>query len=76
MPFEWNTSYRIVVKDNHAPCIETPIDESGFIPPAGREPIIPTTEDGHWTNKGNCSATPVSYVGDSYSVLSTSCAGI
>lgn len=75
VPFEWNTSYRIVVKDNHAPCIETPLDQSDFIPQAGRGSIIPTTEDGHWANKGSC-ATPVSYIGDQYSVLSTSCAGI
>jgi len=30
IPFQWNTSYRIVVKDNHVPCLETPIDQSGF----------------------------------------------
>jgi hypothetical protein len=31
-PFEWNVSYRIVSKDNHVPCLETPLDQSGFIP--------------------------------------------
>lgn len=32
IPFEWNTSYRIVVKDNHVPCLEEPIDQSIFYP--------------------------------------------
>lgn len=32
IPFEWNTSYRIVAKDNHVPCIERPLDQSGFVP--------------------------------------------
>lgn len=32
IPFEWNTSYRTVAKDNHVPCIEAPMDQSGFAP--------------------------------------------
>jgi hypothetical protein len=32
IPFEWNTSYRIVAKDNHQPCIPKFIDESMFQP--------------------------------------------
>ena len=27
IPFEWNTSYRTVVKDNFTPCIPEPIDQ-------------------------------------------------
>jgi len=33
-PFEWNTSYRIVAKDNHVPCLATPLDQSCFTPGA------------------------------------------
>jgi len=32
IPFEWNTSYRTVVKDNHTPIIEEPLDQSIFMP--------------------------------------------
>jgi hypothetical protein len=32
IPFDWNVSYRIVSKDNHVPCIEKPLDQSGFFP--------------------------------------------
>lgn len=32
VPFEWNTPYRIVVKDNHTPVLETPIDQGQFQP--------------------------------------------
>lgn len=45
VPFEWNTSYRIVVKDNHKPLIEAPMDQSAFIPKGGPAldlpPIVP-----------------------------------
>lgn len=34
IPFEWNTSYRIVAKDNHVPCIPKMVDESAFQPGA------------------------------------------
>ena len=34
IPFEWNTSYRMVAKDNHTPCIPNPIDQSIFFPTA------------------------------------------
>ena len=37
VPFEWNTSYRIVAKDNHVPCIDVPLDQSNFIPSAAPE---------------------------------------
>lgn len=35
IPFDWNVSYRIVSKDNYVPCLETPMDQSGFAPPLG-----------------------------------------
>jgi hypothetical protein len=34
IPFDWNVSYRIVSKDNHVPCLETPMDQSAFQPQA------------------------------------------
>lgn len=44
IPFEWNVNYRIVAKDNHVPCLETPLDQTGFMP-AGFGERIPTTLD-------------------------------
>jgi len=47
IPFEWNTSYRIVAKDNHVPCIEMPMDQTGFMPlstdvqPVQEQPAFP-----------------------------------
>ena len=39
IPFEWNTSYRLVAKDNHQPCIPKFIDDSMFQPsPTVSEP--------------------------------------
>ena len=32
VPFEWNVSNRIVVKDNHTPILEQPLDQSAFMP--------------------------------------------
>jgi hypothetical protein len=33
IPFEWNVSYRTVVKDNHVPILPTPMDQSALMPP-------------------------------------------
>ena len=41
IPFDWNVSYRIVSKDNYVPCLETPMDQSGFAPTAS--PSAPAT---------------------------------
>lgn len=32
MPFEWNVSNRIVVKDNHRPCVPVPLDQTQGLP--------------------------------------------
>lgn len=32
IPFERFTSYRLVAKDNHRPCLEKPLDQSSFMP--------------------------------------------
>jgi hypothetical protein len=31
-PFEWFTAGRMMMKDNHVPCLETPMDEGAFVP--------------------------------------------
>lgn len=32
IPFEWNTSYRIIAKDNHVPCLATPLNQDAVHP--------------------------------------------
>lgn len=62
IPFEWNTSYRIVAKDNHQPCIPNLVDESAFQPgnrasvagSAGTKP--PTTTIHDWKAPAGCGA--------------------
>ena len=39
IPFDYNISNRLVVKDNHRPVINEPIDQSVFLPPVNNEPI-------------------------------------
>lgn len=36
MPFDLNISNRLVVKDNHRPCIQYPINQASALPPANR----------------------------------------
>ena len=55
VPFEWNTSYRIVAKDNHKPCFETPLDQSTFYPNA-KDPELQSDENmPHWSPPSDCS---------------------
>jgi len=42
MPFDYNISNRIVVKDNHRPCIPKPIDPEQALPKGGDLPCVPT----------------------------------
>jgi hypothetical protein len=70
VPFEWNTSYRIVAKDNHVPCIELPLDQQGLMPqPTAQQPsadwqqIVP---------KGFGAAAP----GNAFNAGFTSCASV
>jgi len=51
IPFEYVTSYRIVAKDNHKPCLETPIDQSGFMPVAKAGQAVAS-----WTAPEGCGA--------------------
>lgn len=34
MPFDYNINNRLIVKDNHRPCIQTPINQASALPPA------------------------------------------
>lgn len=42
VPFEWNTSYRTVVKDNFVPCLPVPLDQTAALPHAGNAALAPT----------------------------------
>lgn len=42
MPFDHNIQNRIVVKDNHRPCIPTPVDPTPLLPKGGELPCEPT----------------------------------
>ena len=41
MPFDTNINNRLVVKDNHRPCIPTPLDVSSSLPKPTNDPIYP-----------------------------------
>lgn len=42
MPFDFNINNRIVVKDNHRPCVPTPISPADCLPKGGKLPCAPT----------------------------------
>jgi len=42
IPFDWNVSNRIVVKDNHRPCVPTPISPYEILPKGGDLPCNST----------------------------------
>ena len=61
-PLNFNISNRILVKDNHRPCIPTPIDPSPLLPLGGEMPCEQTTQtcaattrpaSVHWQTKSN-----------------------
>lgn len=57
IPFEWNVSYRTVVKDNHTPILEQPMDQSMFIPTAGKAPMATSgTNQVQWQPPAGCGA--------------------
>jgi hypothetical protein len=39
MPFDHNINYRLVVKDNHRPCLPNPLDQTLVLPRPSSEPI-------------------------------------
>lgn len=40
IPFEWNIDYRRVVKDNHRPCLNKPLDQIDALPPSMPDPDV------------------------------------
>jgi len=56
VPFEWNTSYRTVVKDNHKPCIPTLMDQSSLLPPAINNLADPADNTYFWAPPKGCGA--------------------
>ena len=42
MPFDYNISNRIIVKDNHRPCVPKPVDPVPLLPKGGGLPCEPT----------------------------------
>ena len=40
IPFDWNINYRLVVKDNHRPCVQDPMDPSAAAPPDLPDPDV------------------------------------
>jgi hypothetical protein len=56
IPFEWNVSYRTVVKDNHTPILEEPLDQSVFFPPAANTPSKVNMGASGWVPPAGCGA--------------------
>jgi hypothetical protein len=40
IPFDWNINNKMVVKDNHRPCIPKPIDQTASFPPPMPDPDV------------------------------------
>lgn len=55
-PFDWNIANRIVVRDNHRPCIPRPIDQSPALPKGGPLPceLITPSCGAHLAGKKAC----------------------
>lgn len=53
IPFEWNTSYRIIAKDNHTACIPKPEDQTNEVAASKADPL--KTLSG-WTPPPGCGA--------------------
>jgi len=73
IPFQWNTSYRTVVKDNHTPIIEEPLDQSALMPNGNTDGRDFNNPVGPWAPKANCGA---SAPGNPYAVYEVSQANI
>ena len=43
IPFDWNVNTKIIQKDNHRPCVPTPIDPTRVLPTGGNIPCLKTT---------------------------------
>jgi len=62
VPFEWNVNYRIVAKDNHKPCVETPMDQTATLP-SNVSGVDPSQAFANWTIT---SATPAQLSAPAY----------
>jgi hypothetical protein len=71
IPFEWNTSYRNVVKDNFVPCIELPMDQEPTLP---KENV--STPPPAWSMPQGQSGCGITRPGDSFNAGFTSCASV
>lgn len=40
IPFDWNINNRLVVKDNHRPCVQDPLDQIDSLPPSENNKIV------------------------------------
>ena len=41
VPFDFNINGRLIAKDNHRPCVETPFDQTSALPPTPEEEATP-----------------------------------
>jgi hypothetical protein len=57
VPFDFNINYRLIAKDNHRPCIPTPIEDDKTLPPnssdyygyvPNKEPVADFPTGVHW----------------------------
>lgn len=72
IPFEWNVSNRIVVKDNHVPIIPQPLDQSGLMPP----PTVANPSK-KWEAQTYCDNTEASFKpGNPWNLTMDSCKNI
>lgn len=40
IPFDWNINNRLVVKDNHRPCVPSPLDQEESLPPVENNKVV------------------------------------
>lgn len=74
IPFEWNTSYRIVAKDNHKAIVDKPMDQSGVLPPMENDRFDPSKRFENWRPPAGCVApTPADMLSPAYA---QSCANV
>jgi hypothetical protein len=71
VPFEREVSYRIVAKDNHAPCFEMPLDDTPIHPNGTHPDNVVDQEPPTWTPPADCNTrtnmqTPYFTAYDSY----------
>lgn len=73
VPFEWNVNYRIVAKDNHVPCLETPLDQDMFMPMGYTDRVPSTREDPsrRWMPQGCAGNNPANAPGNPFQIATS-----